>query len=356
MIGKILDNPKKVLVIGGAGYVGSVLVSKLLSEGYHVLIFDTLWFGNNVFRENLDFYDPDQNFIRLEGCKGDLRKKRGLEALRQMIEISDVVIHLACISNDPSFDLDPQVGRSINLDSFLNLIDILREVKKHNRRPKYFIYASSSSVYGVKEEENVTEDLFLEPLTDYSRYKMLCESALEKMLPTELLPWVIIRPATVCGWSSRLRLDLSVNILTASAYFDQKIKVFGGSQKRPNIHIDDMVDLYVKLVDRCDPQFAGEIFNAGWQNLTISEISDIVLRVVHEDAKINTGIEILPTEDNRSYHISSAKVQEWLDWRPQKTIEDAVRGLVRAFKDGKVEDPKDPVYKNIEQMKRLNLT
>lgn len=334
---------KKILIIGGAGYVGSALVPKLLVGGHYVRVLDTFWFGKTVFNDVAHYYDPDQSYVKLEVCEGDMRDTR---LVSQMMEGMDVVIHLACISNDPSFDLNPELGRSINLDAFLGLIEVLKKV-----RPKYFIYASTSSVYGIKEEKNVTEKLSLEPLTDYSKYKALCEFSLKGFLPTALVPWVIIRPATVCGWSPRLRLDLTVNILTANAYFKKKIKVFGGSQKRPNIHIDDMTDLYVDLAEKCDVRIAGQVFNAGWENFTLLEIANMVRRVVGLDI----GIEIVPTDDIRSYHISSGKIKREFGWQPQRTVEDAIRDLVGAFKAGKVENPDDDIYYNIKTMKKLGL-
>ncbi len=327
-----MSDSKKVLVIGGAGYVGAVLVPKLLKQGHNVRVLDTFWFGQSV---------PDvHGCLNFEVMKGDMRDVKLTE---QALEGMDVVVHLACISNDPSFDLDPNLGRSINFDAFVELLWLL---KKH--RPEYFIYASSSSVYGVKEEKNVTEKLLLEPLTDYSKYKALCEFALKGFLPKEIVPWVIIRPATICGWSPRLRLDLTVNILTASAYFKRKIKVFGGSQKRPNIHIDDMTDLYVSLVNSRSSLVVGETFNAGWENFTVMDIALMVKEVVGPDVVIET----VPSNDNRSYHISSAKLKRWYGWQPKKTIRNAVEDLVSAFKAGKVRNPDDDVYYNIKVMKK----
>lgn len=331
---------KRVLVIGGAGYVGAVLVPKLLKRRHHVTVLDTFWFGEDVFSNQWKY---------LELCKCDMRNK---DLLAKMVSNADTVIHLACISNDPSFDLDPQLARSINLDAFLALVDIIKASKRRCGKPDFLIYASSSSVYGVKDEENVTENLFLDPLTDYSRYKALCESYLEKCLPVSLVPWVIIRPATVCGWSPRLRLDLTVNILTAHAYFNRKIKVFGGNQKRPNIHIDDMADLYAYLTEESNIRIAGQIFNAGWENFTVLEIAQMVQKIVGWDV----GIEITSTNDNRSYHISSEKIKIFFGWQPQKTIENAVKDLVDAFKSGKVTDMNDSVYNNIKTMQRLKLT
>ncbi len=253
-----------VLVTGGAGYVGSVLTPKLLQAGHRVKVLDLFAFGDDVL-------GTVKGHPRLEEIKGDLRDEALLD---KHLRGCDAVIHLACISNDPSFELDPDLGKSINYDCFLPLVDL---AQKHGVRR--FIYASSSSVYGIKEVDHVTEDLPLAPLTDYSRYKALCEEILlSKAKPgfTKL----ILRPATVCGYSARLRLDLSVNILTNLAYHNRKITVFGGSQKRPNLHVEDMTDLYVRTLQYPDHQIDRKIYNAGWQNLSITVIADMVRGIV----------------------------------------------------------------------------
>src|SRR5579871_3468634 len=220
---------KRILVTGGAGYVGSRLIPKLLDNGYEVNVIDLYIYGNNVFGS----YHGHE---RLKEICGDIRDQA---TLRDAMQGCDAVIHLACISNDPSFDLDPTLGKSINYDAFRPMVRIAKELGV-----KRFIYASSSSVYGIKEEKNVTEKLSLDPLTDYSKFKAECEKVLAEEA-ADGFETVIVRPATVCGYSSRLRLDLTVNILTTHAYFNKKIKVFGGKQLRPNIHIDDMVDAYL---------------------------------------------------------------------------------------------------------------
>jgi nucleoside-diphosphate-sugar epimerase len=256
------------------------------------------------------------------------------------------VIHLACISNDPSFDLDPALGRSINYDAFLDLLEM--SLKYGVRR---FVYASSSSVYGIKEEMEVTEDLPLEPLTDYSRYKALCEEALLGRRKPGLVA-VILRPATVCGYSPRLRLDLTVNILTNHAVNLGSITVLGGQQRRPNIHIEDVTDLYVKTLEWPDELMDGQTFNAGYQNHRVIEIAELVRDVVGKDVKI----VVRPTDDHRSYHISSEKIGRLLGFVPRHTIQDAVRDLVSAFESGKVPNAMTDVrYYNIKTMQAAGL-
>jgi nucleoside-diphosphate-sugar epimerase len=320
-----------VLVTGGAGYVGSVLVPKLLAEGHRVRVLDTYWFGDFVLA-------AVKGHSNLTEIKADMRDPH---ALNYALTGCTAVIHLACVSNDPSFELDPSLGKSINYDAFFPLV---RQSKKHgvNR----FIYASSSSVYGIKEEQNVTEELPLEPLTDYSKYKALCEDVLRQEREPGFTT-LTLRPATVCGYSPRLRLDLSVNILTNLAYHKREITVFGGEQRRPNLHIQDMTDLYVQTLRWPAEKIDGKVYNAGWQNLKIREIAELAKREVGDDVNIVTT----PTDDLRSYHVSSEKIKRELGWEPRHTVTDAIRELVAAFKAGKVPNSlTDPRYFNIKTM------
>ena len=326
----------QVLVTGGAGYVGAVLVPKLLNKGYQVKVLDLYIYGEHVL-------DTVKDHPNLEQVKGDIRDRALLE---RIIPGCDALIHLACISNDPSFELDPALGKSINYDAFFDLVDVSKDSGVHR-----FVYASSSSVYGIKDEENVTEDLPLRPLTDYSKYKALCEDVLLKKRESGFVT-LILRPATVCGYSPRLRLDLTVNILTNHALNNKKITVFGGQQKRPNIHIDDVTDLYVESLEWPDQAIDGNVFNAGYQNQTVIEIAETVRGRVGEDVEITT----VPTDDHRSYHISSAKIQRELGFVPKHSIEDAAGDLVTAFSVGKVPDPMTDIrYYNIKTMQALNL-
>lgn len=324
---------KTVLVTGGAGYVGAVLVPALLERGYRVKVIDLYIYGDHVL----------QAHDRLEQIKADIRDRAALE---RVMPGCDAVIHLACISNDPSFELDPQLGKSINYDAFLGLV----EVAKANG-VRRFVYASSSSVYGVKQDENVTEDLPLEPLTDYSKYKALCEDVLLKAQTPDFTA-VVLRPATVCGYSPRLRLDLTVNILTNYAVNSGRITVFGGRQKRPNIHIEDMAEVYLRVLEAPDALVAGKIYNAGYQNHTVIEIAEMVREVVGRSTEIVTT----PSDDNRSYHISSARIARELDFTPARTIEDAARSLVAGFDRGQIPDPMTDIrYYNIKMMQSLQL-
>lgn len=331
-----MSNSKTVLVTGGAGYVGAVLVPKLLGAGYRVKVVDLYLFGDDV----LSSVSGNPN---LEEIKGDIRDRT---VLNRAMRGCDAVIHLACISNDPSFDLDPELGKSINYDAFFGLVDAAKE-----HGVGRFVYASSSSVYGIKEDENVTEALALEPLTDYSKYKALCEEELLKAREPGFVTF-ILRPATVCGYSPRLRLDLTVNILTNHAVNRNKITVFGGEQKRPNIHIEDVTDLYVKSLEWQDEEIDGKIYNAGYENHKVMEIAEIVRGVV--GAQVD--IEVTPTDDHRSYHISSDKIERELGYVPRHTIDEAVSDLVTAFRQGRIPDSlTDSRYYNIKTMQERQL-
>jgi nucleoside-diphosphate-sugar epimerase len=325
-----------VLVTGGAGYVGAVLVPKLLRSGYRVKVLDLYLYGDDV----LASVKEDSS---LEQIKGDMRDRSLLESL---MPGCDAVIHLACISNDPSFDLNPDLGKSINYDAFFDLVDVAKKCGIGR-----FVYASSSSVYGIKEEDNVTEDLPLEPLTDYSKYKALCEKVLLEAREPGFAA-LILRPATVCGYSPRLRLDLTVNILTNHAVNNNKITVFGGEQKRPNIHIDDVTDLYVKSLQWSEEAIDGKIYNAGYENHRVIEIAEIVRDVVGNKVEI----VITPTDDHRSYRISSEKIRQELGFVPRHTIDAAVQGLVSAFESRLIPDPMtNGRYYNIRTMQNLGL-
>lgn len=325
----------RVLVTGGAGYVGSCLVPKLLKAGWQVNVLDLYLYGEDLFR---DLRGPN-----LVEVRGDLRDAA---AVKRAVKGCDAVIHLACISNDPSFELDPDLGKSINFDCFRPLVRAAKEAGVRR-----FIYASSSSVYGVKKEPNVTEELPLEPLTDYSKFKAMCEEVLEQEREPGFVT-LTLRPATVCGYAPRLRLDLTVNILTNHAVNNGKITVFGGSQLRPNIHVEDMSDLYVDCLELPEKLIDGKIYNAGYENHSVMDLARTVQTVV------DPGVDIVvtPTNDNRSYQVSSEKIRRELGFVPKRTIGDAVTGLKAAFAAGKIPNSMtDPMYYNIKRMQEVRL-
>lgn len=326
-----------VMVTGGAGYVGSALVPKLLDAGHKVTVLDLYLYGEEVLASVRG--NPN-----LREIKGDLRDPA---VVATALEGCDAVIHLACISNDPSFELDPDLGRSINLDAFRPLVRASKAAGI-----KRFVYASSSSVYGVKEGVEVTEELPLEPLTDYSRFKADCERILEEEREPGFVT-LTIRPATVCGYAPRQRLDVIVNILTNHAVNTGKVKVMGGNQLRPNIHIDDMCDVYLMSLQLADEAIDGKVYNVGEKNHSVTELAEIVASVVGPHVEK----EFLPTNDPRSYHVSSEKILRELGYAPKRTIKDAVSDLVAAFAAGKLPDSmSDPRYFNIKMMQQVKLS
>ena len=324
---------KKIFITGGAGYVGAVLVPHLLEMGYAITILDLMIYGEDVLPTH-----PALNPV-----KGDIRDQI---LLKKLIPGHDAVIHLACISNDPSFELNPELGKSINLDAFRPLVEFSK-----NAGVDRFIYASSSSVYGVKTDPDVHEEMDLEPLTDYSKFKVDCEKILAEY-QSEDFATVTIRPATVCGYSPRQRLDVVVNILTNLAYHKREISVFGGDQLRPNIHIVDMVEAYVTLLNAPKEKIAGKVFNAGYENQTVKELAETVQAVVGDDVKLI----ITPTDDDRSYHISSKKIKEELGFEATHTIRDAAQDLCNAFNRGLLPNSlNDEMYFNIKRMQSIKL-
>jgi nucleoside-diphosphate-sugar epimerase len=323
---------KKIFITGGAGYVGSVLTPYLIDKGHTITVFDLMLYGDTLKR------DKNLNII-----KGDIRNT---ELLKEAIKGNEIVIHLACISNDPSFELNPTLGKEINLDAFTPLVEISK-----NLSVKKFIYASSSSVYGVKIEKNVNENMSLEPLTDYSKFKVDCEKILFKYKSKDFVT-VTLRPATVCGYSPRQRLDLVVNILTNLAYHNREITIFGGDQLRPNIHIQDMVRAYELFINMENEKINGKIFNIGFENLTVNQLASEVQKVIGSDVKIKK----LPTNDNRSYHISSKKIQDELGFVTNFSILNAVEDLKHAFEKKLLSDCLiNENYFNIKKMQSIKL-
>jgi nucleoside-diphosphate-sugar epimerase len=324
---------KKIFITGGAGYVGSKLVPKLLELGYEVSVFDLMIYGEDVL--------PDHE--KLNKIKGDIRD---ISLLEKSLPGHQYLIHLACISNDPSFELNPTLGKSINLDAFEPLVKM--SIKSGING---FIYASSSSVYGIKKEKNVTEDMKLEPLTDYSKFKGDCEKILNSY-KSESFVTTTIRPSTVCGYARRQRLDLVVNILTNHAFYNREIKVFGGDQLRPNVHIDDMVNSYLSVLKSDSKKINGEIFNVGFKNQSVNELAADVKEIIGDDVKIiNTK-----SDDNRSYHVSSEKIKQVLGFETKYTVKNAVSDLKIAFEKNILTNTFDnELFFNIKRMNNINL-
>jgi nucleoside-diphosphate-sugar epimerase len=329
---------ENVLVTGGAGYCGSLLVPQLLNRGYKVTVYDIMFFGNSF----LPLDDPNLTIV-----KGDIRDAR---QLAEVAKGHDAFVSLACISNDASFELDEKLSTSVNLDAFEPMVLAAKEAGV-----KRFIYASSSSVYGVSEKPDVTEDHPLVPLTLYNKYKGLCEPLLRKHTDDKFVG-VIFRPATVCGYAPRQRFDLSVNILTNHAVNANKITVFGGSQLRPNLHVQDYCDVVELFLTAPSETIQNEIFNVGTQNLSLMQIADLVRDVVSGEFPEKGRVEIVttPSDDLRSYHINSDKIKRVLGFTPSHSIEEAVHDLCQAFRDGRLPNSMDDdQYFNVRRLKRL---
>jgi len=331
---------KKIFITGGAGYVGSRLVEDLITKDYEITIYDTLYYGQSHLEHLFD---------KIKIIKGDIRDTT---LISNSLNGHEIFLHLACISNDASFVLNEKLSKSVNLDAFEPMV-----IEAKKKGVKRFVYASSSSVYGVSEQKNVREDHPLVPLTLYNRFKGECEPLLFKHTD-ENVAGVVFRPATVCGYSSRQRLDLSVNILTNFAVNKEKIVVFGGNQMRPNLHILDYIRAVELLITSSANLIKNKIFNVGYQNLSINQIANLVKEVTEKEfPEKKIAIEHEKTNDNRSYHINSDRIKNELGFEPQHTIEEAIIELCDAFKKGELPDSfNNDNYFNVKKMQNLNVS
>jgi nucleoside-diphosphate-sugar epimerase len=325
---------KKIFITGGAGYVGCRLVPFLLERGYEVTVYDIMYFTDQF----LDHNNPDLKIIN-----GDIRD---IQKLAYCLQGHDILLHLACIANDASFDLDENLSKTINFDCFE---EIVFAAKKNGI--KRFIYASSSSVYGVSDQKNVKEEHPLLPLTLYNKFKGMCEPLLLKNASKDF-EVSIFRPATVCGHSPRMRFDLSVNILTCHAICNNKIRVFGGNQLRPNLHILDYCEAVLTLVQADKEKIHKEIFNVGYENLSIKDIANKIKFILeNKHGYQNIEIETVKSDDNRSYHINSDKIFERLGFKPKLAIEDAVTEIVNVYNNNLYSDPmNNKIYYNVKKL------
>lgn len=309
---------KKILVTGGCGYKGTVLIPKLLNCGYQVTALDIQWFGN--------FLAPHPNLTIIQG---DVRDAENID-----LTGVDVIIHLSSVANDPCGDLDPKLTWEISALATMQLAD--RAVRAGVGQ---FIYASSGSVYGIKDEDHVTEELELKPISEYNKTKMVAERVL--LSYADRMTVQMIRPATVCGYSPRMRLDVSVNMLTMQALTKGVITVFGGGQTRPNIHIDDITDLYLFFIEH--PEHTG-IFNAGFENISIMDIARGVAGYIPAEIKVT------PSNDPRSYRVNSDKLLA-TGFKPKKTVNDAIREVAEKYRTGVLKD--EDHYYNLRWMQAM---
>jgi nucleoside-diphosphate-sugar epimerase len=308
-----------IMVTGGCGYVGTILVNKILTRKYNVTVVDTMWFGNYL-----------ENHPNLLIIKEDLRNIDHIP-----MEGSDCIMHLANIANDPSGDLDSKLTWEVNVLASKLLVE-----KAIDSGVKQFIYASSGSVYGVKDEDQVTEELSLIPISDYNKTKMISERVF--LSYSDKINLQCIRPATVCGYSPRMRLDLSVNMLTMQALRNKRITVFGGNQTRPNIHIADLVNIYLHFIDHGKDNPG--IFNAGFENLSILEIANIISN------KIPSVIIVTESNDPRSYRLNSDRLLN-TGFQPQFGVSIAIEEIIEVFESGLLKD--EDKYYNIKTMNNL---
>jgi len=327
---------KKIFITGGGGYVGTRLVPYLLKKKFFVTVYDTFWFGN--------FLKKNKN---LKIIKGDIRNTK---KIKNSCKNHDFFLHLACISNDSSFELDNNLSKTINYEAFEPMVRAAKSVGI-----KRFIYASSSSVYGVSKKKNVRENHPLVPLTLYNKYKGMCEPKLFKYTDDNFTG-VVFRPATVCGYSERLRLDLSVNILTNFGFHKNYIKVFGGKQLRPNLHILDYCDAVIKIIRAKKEKINNQIFNVGHQNMSIMNIAKKVKKILQKKSKKKIEIIKTPSNDIRSYHINSDKIYKYLKFKPKRGIEEAIKELITIFKNKKISNSFDnDMYFNVKRLKKLKI-
>ena len=324
---------KEILVTGGAGYIGAVLVPELLDEGHQVTVFDAFLYGT----------DPSSDPIVHERCKrirGDIRDFDMVDTVLARGGF-DAVVHLAAISNDPSSELDHEVTETVNLRAVDHL---MHAAKKHG--VGRFLYASSASVYGIKDDENVTEELPLDPITIYAKCKAEGEKVLNSLVDDSFVG-VSVRSATVCGYSPRLRLDLTINLLTDQALTDQRIRVFGGAQMRPNVHIRDLTAFYRMLLTAPADKISGRAFNVSRENASVMALAEMI----RDELDSSLPIDTVPSDDPRSYHLSADRAREELGFEPRHDLVTAVRELREAYQSGRVSDSRSSIYRNVAWMK-----
>jgi nucleoside-diphosphate-sugar epimerase len=332
-------SPKKILVTGGFGYVGSRLTPYLLELGHTVRVLDLMLYTNSGLEDLKKNPKYSEFKNRFELVTGDMRDQ---DVVRTAVKGMDTVIHLAAISNDPTGDIDEVLTRQCNFDSVGLLLSLGKEAGVQR-----FINASSSSVFGIKNDPDVTEKLEPEPITYYSRYKMLSEWLVVCASSPDFCT-VNVRPATVCGYSPRQRFDLTVNKLTADAIRKRIITVHGGEQRRPNVGITDMINLYGILTQADAKLINGRTFNFGFENHKVIDIAKIIQSELKD---LNVEIKVTDTLDKRDYHISSEKIVKVLGYKPVSSIRQEVANLRKVLEAGGFPDIDAAEHYNMKFMK-----
>lgn len=313
--------------------MGSCLVPHLLGLGHEVVVLDLMIFGDDHLRNH-------ETEPLLKVLKGDIRDER---IVRESLKGVDAVVQLAGMANDPSCDLAPDLSRQINRDAPIRLVELAKEAGAQR-----FIYASSASVYGVYEDEEATEESPFRPVSLYAEYK----GEVEKIVLAQSCDYfevVALRPATICGWSHRLRLDLALNTFSKQAWFDGVVSVHGGKQKRPNLTLKDMIRAYEAVLGAPSEDVAGEVFNVGAENKSVMELAHIARDIVRKEAEIT----IVPIFDPRSYQLNCDKIRDRLGFTPAHSLEEAVTELRDKFAEGAVKDPNDPIYLNVQMILKV---
>ena len=310
-----------ILLTGGCGFTGSVLTHELLSQGHDVTVVDTQWFGN---------YLGDHTKLRV--IKADIRDTASIP-----LQGVQAIVHLANIANDPGVELNPTLSWEVNVLATQQLAD--RAVRAG---VQHFVYASSGSVYGVKDEPNVTEDLELVPISAYNKTKMVAERVL--LSYGDKMQVHCVRPATVCGVSPRMRFDVSVNLLTLQALRDGNMTVFGGDQVRPNIHIDDIVAVYSHFLD--NPDLPSGAYNAGFENISIAALAKMVAE------ETGSTIEVSESNDPRSYRQDSTKLLQ-TGFTPERDVRTAILDIIAAYRSGEIQDRDE--WHTVRWMSQLGL-
>ena len=311
-----------ILITGGCGYTGTVLTRNLLNQGYKITVIDTQWFGNHLKKHN-----------NLKIIKEDIRNINA-----RYFKKINTVVHLANIANDPSVELNPNLSWEVNVLATKNIIEM-----SINQKVKHFIFASSGSVYGLKKEKKVTENLPLVPISTYNKTKMIAERVLESY--SNKIKLHCIRPATVCGYSPRMRFDVSVNMFVYQALTKKKLTVFGGHQIRPNINIRDLTNIYIHFIKK--PNIKSGCYNAGFENLKIIDIAKLVNK--HIPSKI---IVTKNTNDPRSYRQNSNKLIE-TGFKPDYSVENAILEIKKNFEENKILI--NEKCNTVKWMKKLNI-